>query len=198
MISSRVKVVRERAGPCPIVIILQLGYLPVTYFSSPSLLQSEWAVGQVRSSHVKTPVASSLVEPATSKLRVTIKMAVVAARWLDARLAAAGGLSLFFRPPPPHNPISRYVLRAACAACVHDLTRLASIANGLRRLSRITFPDLSFRTRVLLLSLFPSVFFFFFSFRLYTLSFVSSAKIIMIYFEEYTGFLFPKVQVERI
>ena len=61
----------------PIVIILQLGHLPVTYFSSPSLLQSEWAVGQVRSSHVKTPVASSLVEPTTSELRVTLKMAVV-------------------------------------------------------------------------------------------------------------------------
>ena len=51
------------------------GYLPVTYFSSPTLLQSEWANGQVRSSHVKTPVASSLVEPTTSALRVTIKMA---------------------------------------------------------------------------------------------------------------------------
>lgn len=53
------------------------GYLPVTYFSSPTLLQSEWANGQVRSSHVKTPVASSLVEPTTSALRVTIKMADV-------------------------------------------------------------------------------------------------------------------------
>lgn len=84
----------ERApGPrSPIVIILQLGHLPVTYFSSPSLLQSEWAVGQVRSSHVKTPVASSLVEPATSELRVTLKMAVavvLAAAAADAAAAAA-------------------------------------------------------------------------------------------------------------
>lgn len=85
--------VREReraAGPCPVVIILQLGYLPVTYFSSPSLLQSEWAVGQVRSSHVKTPVASSLVETTTSELRVTIKMAVtVVARSLFVAAATA-------------------------------------------------------------------------------------------------------------
>lgn len=76
----------------PIVIILQLGHLPVTYFSSPSLLQSEWAVGQVRSSHVKTPVASSLVEPTTSELRVTLKMAVavvVAAAAADAAATAA-------------------------------------------------------------------------------------------------------------
>ncbi|KAL2728330.1 LOW QUALITY PROTEIN: uncharacterized protein V1477_017606 [Vespula maculifrons] len=45
------------------------GYLPVTYFSSPTLLQSEWASRQVRSSHVKTPVASSLVEPELRRAR---------------------------------------------------------------------------------------------------------------------------------
>lgn len=97
---ARERRVRVRAGPCPIVIILQLGYLPVTYFSSPSLLQSEWAVGQVRSSHVKTPVASSLVEPTTSELRVTIKMAVamlvscrVASRWSLAARGSARSLS---------------------------------------------------------------------------------------------------------
>lgn len=79
-----------RAGPRPaIVIILQLGHLPVTYFSSPSLLQSEWAVGQVRSSHVKTPVASSLVEPTTSELRVTLKMAVAVVIAAAAAAAAA-------------------------------------------------------------------------------------------------------------
>lgn len=71
------------------------GYLPVTYSSSPTLLQSEWANRQVRSSHVKTPVASSLVEPTTSELRVTTKMAA----WL---------------PPPPrgttaHHPYSSLV-----------------------------------------------------------------------------------------
>lgn len=130
MVLSRVKVERERAGPCPIVIILQLGYLPVTYFSSPSLLQSEWAVGQVRSSHVKTPVASSLVEPATSKLRVTIKMAVA--------VALAGG-SLFFRPPPPHNLISSAFY--ARGMCIVGCARRVCFNHGrrLRQLSRITF-----------------------------------------------------------
>jgi len=34
-------------------------YLPVTYSSSPTLLQSEWANRQVRSSHVKIPGPSS-------------------------------------------------------------------------------------------------------------------------------------------
>ncbi|CAB0041620.1 unnamed protein product [Trichogramma brassicae] len=67
---------RPRRSP---IIRVQLGTLLTSYvlFCSAVVQQSEWASGQVRSSHVKTPVASSLAEPTTSdELRVTNKMAV--------------------------------------------------------------------------------------------------------------------------